>query len=113
MKLWLDAQLSPALAAWVRQRFEVEATAVRDLGLRDALNPEIFLAARRASAVVMTKDSDFSVLIERHGAPPQVIWLRCGNTSNAYLKRLLDRTFPQALALLEGGEPLVEISETW
>lgn len=113
MKRWLDAQLSPALAVWIHHHFGVEVTAVRDLGLRDALDPEIFLAARSAIAVVMTKDSDFSALIERHGAPPQVIWLRCGNTSNAYLKQLLDRTFPQALALLEGGEPLVEISETW
>jgi predicted nuclease of predicted toxin-antitoxin system len=113
MKLWLDAQLSPALAAWLRQQIRVEVTAVRDLGLRDALDPEIFLAARRASAVVMTKDGDFSALIERHGAPPQVIWLRCGNTSNTYLKQLLVRALPQVLALLEGGEPLVEISETW
>lgn len=38
MKLWLDAQLSPKMAAWIRDRFEIEVTAVRDLGLRDALD---------------------------------------------------------------------------
>jgi predicted nuclease of predicted toxin-antitoxin system len=36
VKLWLDAQLSPRLARWVGERFDVDVTCVRDLGLRDA-----------------------------------------------------------------------------
>lgn len=34
MILWIDAQLSPALARWIRDTFHIEAQAVRDLGLR-------------------------------------------------------------------------------
>lgn len=109
MKLWLDAQISPAMAAWISERFGIEVSAVRNLGLRDALDQEIFQAAKRVGAVLMTKDSDFSALIERLGTPPQVIWLRCGNTSNARLRHLLAQTLPQVLALLEAGEPIVEI----
>jgi len=60
----------------------------------------------------MTKDSDFAELVNRYGAPPQVIWLTCGNTSNARLKQILTKTLPQAIALLDAGEPLVEINAT-
>lgn len=111
MKLWLDAQLSPAMAEWIAARFGIEVTAIRDLDLRDALDEEIMLAAKQAGAVVMTKDSDFLALIERFGPPPQVIWLRCGNTSNERLKQLLAETLPGALVLLQSGEPLVEIED--
>ncbi len=38
MNYWFDAQLSPQLAPWLAQRFGVTAQAVRDLGLRDALD---------------------------------------------------------------------------
>ena len=58
----------------------------------------------------MTKDRDFVDLIERLGPPPQVIWITCGNTSNAVLQRILSVALPKALALLESGEPLVEIT---
>lgn len=59
MIFWIDAQLSPYLARWLGAEFGVEAKAIRDLGLRDARDREIFLAAREANAVVITKDSDF------------------------------------------------------
>ena len=110
MIIWLDAQLPPALAGWVQSTFGVDASALRDMGLRDATDQEIFRAAKAAGAIVMTKDSDFVTLQLRYGAPPQIIWLTCGNTSNRYLRELLVRTLPQALALLEAGEDLVEIS---
>lgn len=110
MTIWIDAQLSPAIAAWITTTLGVSAVAVRDLGLRDATDHEIFMAARRDQVIVMTKDSDFTQLLDRYGPPPQVIWLTCGNTSNAQLTRILTATLPHALALLAGGERLVEIS---
>ena len=113
MTRWIDAQLSPALASWVTQTFDIPAAAVRELGMRDAADQEIFEAARKAKATVLTKDSDFVHLLERFGPPPQVIWLTCGNTSNAHLRQLLVRALPQALALLKSGERLVEISDPW
>jgi predicted nuclease of predicted toxin-antitoxin system len=110
MTIWIDAQISPAIAAWIRSNFAVNAIAVRDLGLRDATDREIFLAAKTGNAVVMSKDSDFVLLLDRLGPPPQVIWVRCGNTSNARLKEVLLSTLPKALGLLAAGERLVEIN---
>lgn len=109
MIIWVDAQLSPAIAAWLTENFALNAFAVRDIGLREAADRAIFLSARSASVAVMTKDSDFVRLLEDLGPPPQVIWLTCGNTSNARLKQILSRALPQAISLLESGEPLVEI----
>ncbi len=110
MILWLDAQLSPALANWITEQFtQIQAVPVRELGLRNADDREIFVQARSAGAVVMTKDRDFLHLLFEQGPPPQVIWLRVGNSSNQALQAVLLRTLEQALASLRDGEPWVEV----
>lgn len=47
MKIWVDAQLSPAIVAWITAEFGVEAKALRDLGLRDATDTQIFVSINR------------------------------------------------------------------
>src|SRR5437867_11247841 len=101
MILWLDAQLSPSVAAWISATFGIEAHAVRDLGLREAKDSPIFQAARAAGAVVMTKDSDFAEMVQRLGPPPKVLWVTCGNTSNARLREILSSQLPAAVARLD------------
>jgi predicted nuclease of predicted toxin-antitoxin system len=58
---------------------------------------------------VVTKDSDFVLLLDQFGPPPQVIWVTCGNTSNARLKEIVSAVFAKAVQLLQAGESLVEI----
>lgn len=110
MTIWVDAHLSPAIANWITATFGIPALALRDLGLRDAEDPEIFEAAKSQEVIFMTKDSDFVELVDRFGAPPQIIWLTCGNTSNARLQEILKTNLPIALEFLKSGEALVEIS---
>lgn len=113
MTIWIDAQLSPDIAGWIQSSFEgVHAAAVRDIGLRHAEDPEIFEAARTADAVVLTKDSDFTELVNRLGPPPHVIWVRVGNTSRAEMKRILAVHLADVMLLIRHGEPLVEISHS-
>lgn len=109
MTLWLDAQLPPQLAIWIQQTLAINATALRDLGLRDANDNAIFDAARKAGAVLISKDSDFIELMMRHGAPPKLIWLTCGNVSNAGLQMLLRAKLREAIELLDSGEMIVEL----
>lgn len=113
MNFWVDAQISPHFAPWLSAHFNVPASSGRDLGLRDASDRQIFDAARSASAlvVVITKDRDFSELVIRHGTLPHVLWVTCGNTSNARLRVIFEQLFAQALVLLQAGDPIVEISD--
>ena len=111
MKIWLDAQISPDIAQWFSATFGVEALSVKDLGLRDATDRNIFLAAREARAVVLTKDRDLVDLASQLGTPPQILWITCGNTSNAKLKTILTQAWPSAALLLGAGEAIIEISD--
>lgn len=111
MKVWIDAQLSPALAPWLKNTFAVDASSVKRLNFHEASDRDIFMAARETKAVVMTKDYDFVELLDQFGQPPQIIWIRCGNTSNAQMREFLLGSFSKALLLLQEGEPLVEITD--
>lgn len=109
MTIWVDAQLSPRTARWISENFPVVALPLRDLGLRDSSDEDIYSAARIAGVIVITKDNDFVRLLERMGSPPKIIWLTCGNTSEMALQRILMVHLATALSLLQGGEDLVEI----
>ena len=113
MNFWIDAQLPPSLAGWLTTTFGVNATSLRDLGLRDSLDTEIFNVARTAGAIVIiiSKDSDFVDLVTRLGTPPQILWVTCGNVTNKHRRQIFTNTFPEALLLLQAGEPIVEISD--
>jgi len=110
MTIWLDANLDPALSAWMGSEFDVTVRHVRELTLQRLPDHELFEAARRLNVtVIVTKDSDFIDLVVRHGAPPHVLRLTCGNLPSPALRVLLKREFPKARRLLEAGEPWVEI----
>ncbi len=110
MIVWLDAQLSPRLAQWLAREFQITAFPVREVGLRDADDETIYREAAKAGAVVITKDRDFIDLQLRFGPPPSILWLTCGNTSEARLQEIFTTHFATARSLLEAGESLVEIT---
>lgn len=111
--IWIDAQLSPSLAAWVNSNYtHIQAQSVRALGLRDATDIEIFKQAKEKQAIVMTKDDDFIRLLEQLGTPPAIIWITAGNTSNAKMQEILSMHLEKAVELIKAGEPLIEISKS-
>jgi len=110
MKFWIDVQLSPALAPWLHETFGVQVFSVEWLGLQEANDRSIFFAAREANAVVITKDQDFVHLLNQLGPPPQVVWVTCGNTSNAQMREILQQNFQKVFSLLQSGESLIEIT---
>ena len=107
--IWIDAQLSPSLAAWINRTFEgIAAQSIQALGLRDATDIEIFMRAKQQEAIIMTKDDDFLKLIEQHGPPPQIILITCGNSSNTRMREILTQFLAETLRLLK-HDPVVEI----
>ena len=111
MIFWLDAQLPPALAEFLTENFDLDAVALRDLGLRDAGDMEIFQLARDQNVILVSKDADFVELIQRMGAPPRLLWVTCGNVSNEYLRSIFIKLLPEALKLFKNGEEIVEIGD--
>jgi predicted nuclease of predicted toxin-antitoxin system len=112
MTIWIDAQLSPFIANWINATFpELDAKSLRSLKLEDANDYDIFRKARKANAIVMSKDYDFVKLVELHGTPPKLIWITCGNTSNIRLCNILNTSLQQAIDLLNRGENIIEISD--
>ena len=112
VRVWIDAQLPPGLAPKLESTFGIEARHIFELGFVQARDLTIFRAAGAASAIVITKDSDFVRLLEAHGPPPQVLWITIGNAGNEELWDLLERHWLSIRKLLEAGEPLVEIGRS-
>lgn len=74
----VDANLSVRLAAVVAGVFP-GTTHVGLVGLASASDVEIWVYARRAGLMILSKDSDFRHLSLTFGAPPRFVWLRAGN----------------------------------
>lgn len=109
VKLWLDSQLSPSLAAWIVERFGVDASTVTALRLEPPTDHAIFEAVRKPESVIVTKDEDFADIVARRGPPPQVLWVRCGNVSNRAMRVLLEQCLPRALDHVRRGDAIVEL----
>lgn len=107
--IWIDAQLSPVLGQWLAPLFGIPVHSLRDLSLRDADDAVIFQQAKDAGAIVLTKDADFLVLVDRHGPPPRIIWLTCGNSTNDRLRELIEKHRAILYDWLVGDAPLIEI----
>ncbi|PZQ88302.1 MAG: hypothetical protein DI534_12655 [Leifsonia xyli] len=108
MRFLLDAQLPPAFAESFRREGHT-AIPVRDVGLRDATDDEIWRFAEAEGLVIVSKDEDFALRVRRVGSPPSVVWLRVGNVST---RALADWFEPLLLGIIVGlaaGESLIEV----
>jgi len=88
VKLLFDQNLSPRLRRLLADVYEGCAH-VRDLGMAESLDTEIWRYAAEHGFTVVTKDSDFLQRSLTLGFPPKVVWLRIGNCSVAESAQLL------------------------
>jgi predicted nuclease of predicted toxin-antitoxin system len=106
----VDAQLPPALAAALREA-GYDARAVRELGLREAADADIWEYAITHECAVVTKDQDFSERLISTSPAPVVVWLRIGNSSNRALLAWLLPLWPDIVFRIASGDHLVEVRE--
>ena len=106
MRFLVDAQLPPALCRWLEARGH-QADHVANLGMLAAPDAEIAGYAEREQTILISKDEDFLVLRlpDRFG----LLWLRCGNVTNAALGAWLDDRWSKVEQLLANGERLIEL----
>ena len=87
MKLLFDQNISFRLIKRIIDLFP-DAKQVRELGLENSTDSEIFDFAKRNDFAIVTFDSDFCDLNIIRGFPPKIIWIRTGNTTTKNLENL-------------------------
>ena len=102
MKLLFDQNLSFRLCERLADLFP-GSVQVRAVGLHRADDLQLWTYAREQGLTIVSLDADFADLSILHGAPPKVIWLRCGNRPTEYVERLL-RQYASAIVGLERGD---------
>jgi predicted nuclease of predicted toxin-antitoxin system len=65
------------------------ASQVKQLGLQNANDREIWDFAKKNNYAIVTFDSDFGALSTLYGHPPKVIWLRTGNINTIDLIKFI------------------------
>ncbi|WOK05379.1 DUF5615 family PIN-like protein [Imperialibacter roseus] len=95
-EIWLDANISPAIAKWMDAYVELPVKSSYKLNFNQLGDQEIFQIAKDYGHIILiSKDADFSDLTSRLGAPPKLIKIGIGNCDNQKLwdfirKRLLN-----------------------
>jgi predicted nuclease of predicted toxin-antitoxin system len=78
MKLLFDQNLSPRLPSLLADIYP-NSVHVREVGMSEADDSEIWDYAKASGFVIVSKDSDFQQRSLLLGGPPKFIWLRVGN----------------------------------
>ena len=101
MKLLVDHNLSFRLVQAVQDLYP-GSIHVRDVGLREALDEDVWDYARRCGFAIVSKDADFHQRSLVLGAPPKVVWIALGNCSTDEVVTLL-RQRHHELVVFEGN----------
>jgi len=110
MKLLFDENLSFKLRARLQDIFP-GSQHVRDIGMEQASDAEIWEVAKREEFVIVTKDVDFNDLSVIRGHPPYIVWFRTGNSRVSQIEasiRLHQTTIEDSVS--EGKYGIIEIS---
>ena len=103
----VDAQLPPALAEALRGA-GLQAIHVADIGLLTASDQEIWNEAEGRSAILVTKDRDFSQLRAAKVDGPTILWIRIGNKDNRTLIAQILKALPAIVSAIARGERVIE-----
>jgi predicted nuclease of predicted toxin-antitoxin system len=89
-----------------------DSSHVRQLGLHDADNLTIWNHAKNEGFVIVTQDSDYSEWNKIRGAPPKIIWIRCGNAPVDPIHMKL-RNAAERILLMDHDVAEIDIVEIW
>lgn len=99
--------MPPSLAAALRTTGH-DAFHVGDFDLLAAVDRRIWQEAVKLSAVLVTKDRDFSLIRTARGQGPTVLWVRIGNCDNKTLVAQLLHALPAIVEAIDRGESVIE-----
>jgi predicted nuclease of predicted toxin-antitoxin system len=85
LKLLFDQNLSRKLVNRLADIFP-NSNHVQFQTLNEADDSEIWEFAKTQEFCIVTQDADFAERSRLYGAPPKVIWLRCGNAPTSTIE---------------------------
>ena len=88
MKFLFDQNISHRILQIISGIFE-NSTSVKQLGMLNASDSEIWEFAKSNDYHIITQDSDFNDLNSLYGFPPKIIWIRTGNLKTAQIAQIL------------------------
>ena len=88
MRLLFDQNLAPRLVRLLDDAYP-GSEHVRNVGLDEASDREVWDFARVHRFAIVSKDEDFHQLSFVFGAPPKVIWVGMGNCTTAAIEQEL------------------------
>lgn len=110
MTLLFDQNLSHRLLIALEDLFP-GSLHVRLLGMSEADDLAIWDYAKAHNLVIVTQDSDYSDWNKLRGAPPKIVWLRCGNASVDQIHSKL-RNAADRIGTMD-TDPAIEVVEVW
>jgi len=113
LEFWIDVNLPPAMAAWLRNDFGVSAKSFKELNFDTEKDISVFtIAAKKLNTIVITtKDVDFKNLSEEIIPGPRILYLNVGNISNKALKVIIYKSLKEVIRIFsETDDSLIEIS---
>ena len=112
LEFWIDINLPPVMATWLKDDFNVSAKTFKELNFEREEDIIIFRKAANKMHIVVitTKDIDFKNLSKEFGAPPKILYLNIRSISNKLLKEIIYKYFKTILqTFIETDDPLIEI----
>lgn len=103
MKLLFDQNLSHKLARRLADLFP-NSTHVREVGLKEAEDPEVWEYAKQQEFLIVSKDADFHQRSFLFGFPPKVVWMRLGNCTTAEVEQVIRKNFNAIKAFTDDEE---------
>ncbi len=80
MSLLFDQNISFKIVKKIQGEFP-DSKQIKELGLENYSDNEIWKFAKDHNYTIVTFDSDFFEISNLKGHPPKIIWLRTGNTT--------------------------------
>jgi len=110
MKLIFDQNISFRLVKKIIDIYP-NAKQVKELGLENATDNEIFEYAKKNEYAIVTFDSDFCDLNIIKGYPPKIIWIRTGNTTTKNLEKIIRQKYELINSFLTENFGCLEIND--
>jgi predicted nuclease of predicted toxin-antitoxin system len=89
VKLLFDQNISFRIISKIKLNFP-DAKQVRQLGIENYSDVEIWKFAKQNEYTIVTFDGDFYDLSNFKGFPPKIIWLRFGNTKTDFIANIIN-----------------------